>query len=298
MSIFEKVLNLAMPRKFPAKELREIKTNTPNFFIIGVPKAGTSALYYYCSLHPDIFMCEPKEPGFFITFDPKYVNNYTIISSGDRKWDVCRYFDYQEYLSLFQNTDKAVRGEATTGYLLDKNSAPWIKKLFPDAKLVAVLRNPIERMISEYNMLQGLGHETFKSRDQAFDRIISSTGRVNEADLEESNIIKKGLYADSVAEYQRYFDKDHFLILDYHEFNTHTKAVLNNIFNFLSVREFTPRKLRRLNTSEEWINRSKERKIEVESIDPMVLDQIKNYYKNDVTKLQALVQFDVMKWVS
>ncbi len=270
---------------------------TPNFFIIGAPKAGTSSLYYYCSLHPDIYMCEPKEPGFFITFDPKYINHYTIISSGDRKWDVCRYFDYQEYLSLFQNTDKIIRGEATTGYLLDKNAASWINKLMPDAKLVAVLRNPIERMISEFNMLQGLGHETFKSRDKAFDTIINATSLVDENCFENSSIITKGLYADNIEEYKRYFDEKQFLILDYQEFNTNTQAVLNKIFRFLSIKDFTPKKLRRLNTSDDWIKRSKEKKISINSIDKKVLEQIKNFYKSDIIKLQQLVDFDVMKWI-
>ncbi len=108
----------------------------PNFFIIGAPKCGTTALYKYLREHPNIFMSSIKEPYYF-AFD---------LPRGD-------IYKLEDYLSLFSGAcsmqHKAV-GEATPQYMVSKCAVPEILNFNPEAKFIAMLRNPIDIVYSLY----------------------------------------------------------------------------------------------------------------------------------------------------
>ena len=107
----------------------------PNLFIIGAMKSGSTSLHYYLSKHPEIFMCEPKEPWYFI----KEVN----WSKGE-EW----------YLSLFKNAGNAkIIGESSTDYTKlpkYKGVPERIYEFNSGARFIYVMRDPIERSISHY----------------------------------------------------------------------------------------------------------------------------------------------------
>jgi len=106
----------------------------PNFIVAGVEKTGSTSLYNYLSQHPDVFMCTPKEPDFFVP--GKGVG--TI----------------EEYKSLFEavRAETAV-GEASVGYFHSDGSADRIKQTIPEATIIVILRDPADRAFSHYNML-------------------------------------------------------------------------------------------------------------------------------------------------
>jgi len=106
----------------------------PNFFIIGAPKCGTTALASYLSAHTDVFFSHPKEPTYFNQdFDekPRAAHNE------------------KEYLHLFEQADglKMV-GEGSTRYLSSNVAVKNIMKFNPQAKIIIMLRNPIDMYIS------------------------------------------------------------------------------------------------------------------------------------------------------
>ncbi len=107
----------------------------PNLFIIGAMKAGTTSLHYYLNNHDSVFMCEPKEPGFFVE---------ELNHDKGEDW----------YLSLFEEAnDAAIIGESSTHYSKypnHKNVAKRIADFAPDARLVYVMRDPVERALSQY----------------------------------------------------------------------------------------------------------------------------------------------------
>ena len=117
----------------------------PNFLLIGVPKAGTTSLYYWLKQHPEIFMSPVKEPHYF-----SQIGNKDHITS----WD--------NYTRLFDDVknEKAI-GEASTSYFhFYHNSIPMIKgKLGKKIKILVILRNPIERAWSHYQYYLKLGRE-------------------------------------------------------------------------------------------------------------------------------------------
>jgi hypothetical protein len=107
---------------------------TPNFILVGAPKCGTSALAGYLRAHPRIFMCMPKEPGYFASDLPahRYVSN----------WD-----DYQ---ALFAGAGRghAAVGEASIFYMYSDSAIAGIRERLPSARLLVMLRNPVELAVS------------------------------------------------------------------------------------------------------------------------------------------------------
>ena len=108
----------------------------PNLFIIGAMKSGTTSLHHYLSTHPQMFMSEPKEPGFF-----------KLANRTDNEW--------QAYLELFAGANEAhlYVGEGSTDYAKIpqyEGVAERIKSFSPEAKIIYVLRNPWKRTISHY----------------------------------------------------------------------------------------------------------------------------------------------------
>ena len=102
----------------------------PNFFIVGAPKCGTTALRQYLLDHPGTFFCEPKEPHYFATDFPSH-----------------RYVDNEEnYIKLFDRAggECTAIGEASSWYLYSREALSNIHAFDPDARIIAMLRNPIE----------------------------------------------------------------------------------------------------------------------------------------------------------
>jgi hypothetical protein len=122
----------------------------PNFFIIGAARCGTTSLYHYLSKSPDIYMSPVKEPHFFARVsvdDPKLKKK----PRKGKRYHSLYFADEKEYLSLFDEAAgcKAI-GEASPSYLYDEETPLLIKNNIPDARFIAVLRDPIERAYSHY----------------------------------------------------------------------------------------------------------------------------------------------------
>jgi hypothetical protein len=111
----------------------------PNFFIVGAAKAGTTSLYRYLAQHPNIYMPKVKEPHWF--------------SRVKNPGDAGRITTEADYLRLFQGWrgEKAV-GEASPSYLWESKAPYRIKERLPEAKIIILLRNPVDRAFSHYLM--------------------------------------------------------------------------------------------------------------------------------------------------
>ncbi len=102
----------------------------PNFFVVGAPKCGTTALAEYLGSHPRAFLSTPKEPFYFCADLPGLGH---AASEG-------------EYLRLFDRAPSEAKavGEATTLYLYSRVALPAIRRFAPDGKILVLLRNPVE----------------------------------------------------------------------------------------------------------------------------------------------------------
>jgi hypothetical protein len=120
----------------------------PDFVIAGAPKAGSSALHAALAQHPQLFLTTPKEPKYFLCADappPLYTGPGDAHSR--REW-VWRRSDYER---LFEPApDTAMRGESTPFYLMDRSAHRRMRDAIPDARLIVVLRDPVDRAYSNW----------------------------------------------------------------------------------------------------------------------------------------------------
>jgi Sulfotransferase domain len=126
----------------------------PNFFIVGAPKCGTTALYEYLRPHPNVFMPELKEPHFFSSD----LVTYHFVES------------MEEYRNLFAgSTEQHLRvGEASASYLLSAVAIPTIREFNPDAKIIAMFRNPVDLVYSFHSQLLYWSEETVEDFEIAW----------------------------------------------------------------------------------------------------------------------------------
>src|ERR1700689_1836080 len=126
----------------------------PDFFIAGVPKAGTTALHVALTRHPALYMSAVKEPKFFLTDGPPSVRG----GPGDAKTSSEHIWGRADYEALSDSAPAGVlRGESTPFYLYNKDALRRIRALIPDAKLIVVLRDPVERAHSNWTHLWSAG---------------------------------------------------------------------------------------------------------------------------------------------
>lgn len=125
----------------------------PNFFIVGAPKCGTTWLHHYLSQHPQVYMCNPKEPHFFNT---------------DSKFRFFRSLDAYEALFAPAPADAIAVGEASVRYLLSHVAASNILEYQPDARFIAMVRNPVDMAPSLHKQVLFSSYESVENFDQAW----------------------------------------------------------------------------------------------------------------------------------
>ena len=199
---------------------------TPNFFILGAAKAGTTSLYEYLKAHPDIFLSVVKEPQFFCNDD--------LFNKG---------FDF--YLNSFFNGSEHIkaRGEATPHYLYYEKVAQRIAKLIPreNQKFIVIMRDPVKRAYSLYWNMVYEGYEKLPFEEA----IAAEPQRLKDIQQEHLGTIRyqyvdSSMYAKQIRRYLKYFDKKQFLFLFQHDLLTSRNDVLQKIYNFLGVCECFP----------------------------------------------------------
>jgi Sulfotransferase domain len=206
----------------------------PDFFVVGAAKSGTTALWTFFQQHPDIFVTNEishKELSY-------YSDEYGID-------------DNEKYLKYFRNAkDHQLIGEVCHTYLTSKISAEWIKREVPNAKIIILLRNPIDRAISLYNWMVMDGYEDLNSFEKALHREkLIAEGAYDTSKLlhkfhQNYNYFSSGLYYKQVKRYYDIFEKENILVIEYSDFRNNYEDKLKSIFEFLKVKNVSiPRTL-------------------------------------------------------
>src|SRR6201986_4235496 len=128
----------------------------PDFLVAGVPKAGTTSLHATLSRHPALYLSPIKEPKFFLTDGPPPTKGGpgTPLTYREHIWRRDR------YEALFDAAPPGtLRGEATPLYLYDPEAMRLIRDLIPSARLIVIIRDPVERANSNWTHLGSAGLE-------------------------------------------------------------------------------------------------------------------------------------------
>lgn len=209
----------------------------PDFIVIGAAKSGTTSLFQYLNQHP--LVCPPitKEIRYF-AFHPKrsigwyrahFPTRSTITRAGRAAGGT------------------AITGEASPAYLPHPAAPERAARVVPDAKLIAVLRNPVDRAISAYHFSITARNETRSIEDAMADnfRLLDVDHPISKYDdlhgpLRLNDYVARGHYAEGLARWYRYFDRSQVLVLEADEVSRGGSAGFERIVEFLGLPPWTP----------------------------------------------------------
>ncbi len=191
----------------------------PSFLIIGAQKSGTTAMFSMLAEHPRIMAPEVKELHFF--------DKYDAYAGGiDAYWD-----------QFPKGKKNDLTFEATPDYIWKPGVAELIAKELPHNKLVLVLRDPVSRAHSAWNMFRDFKDSPKFSHlhdPRSFEQAVKDE-LAGKTDLPAHKYVERGYYADQILAYQKHFDKQDMLIIGYTSFLTHPAQVVNGVLRFLGL---------------------------------------------------------------
>lgn len=300
--------------------------NIPDFFLVGAPKAGTTAFYHYLQQHPEVYMSPVKEPGFFAFADdpldyrdadgnPASLCEYTITTP-------------DAYQSLFAAApDDALTGEATTLYLHSEEAAHRIQHARPNAKILIVLRHPVERAYASFMHCLRDDREPIRDFETALQK--------EEERIEQNwgflwRYASQSFYADAVERYLRLFGEEQVRVGMFEAFTDAPIAWIQDLYRFLGCdASFEPDTQTRYNASgvpkNRWIDqflgqrhpikeiikplfpealrqrlatRLRNKNLEKPCLSPAVRGRLLDRFREDIRRTEDLTRHDLSHWLS
>jgi hypothetical protein len=206
----------------------------PDFFIVGQPKSGTTALYEMLRTHPQVFMPDFKEPRYYAGDLPSRYNERAAGLEPET---------YADYLSLFEPArSDQLAGEASTAYIWSKAAAANIAAANPDAKIIAILREPASYLRSMHLQLLQIRVEKERSLRRAI-ALEEERRRGRKLPAPAANWPAVLLYTDRVRyveqlrRYEERFAPEQLLVLIYDDFRSDNEATVRKALRFLEIDE-------------------------------------------------------------
>ncbi|WP_067621209.1 sulfotransferase family protein [Alicyclobacillus acidiphilus] len=293
----------------------------PNFFIVGAAKSGTSSLDRYLGQHPEVYIPPKKEAHFFSIPDFPPV----FRGPGDEGMNQYTIRDRDMYYHLFDGVagEKAI-GESSVFYLYYPGTAQRMKQEIPDAKIIIMLRNPVDRAFSAYMHLIRDERE-----HRSFRESLAKEAEFKANDFEPMWYYRElGLYSEQVKRYLETFGRDRVKVIIFEEFVKDAVSGVQDVAAFLGVStDFVPDTSIRHNESgvpksrllynfiskphgikelvkplvptgvrERLGNQAKSMVLERAQMDPDVRSELEAYFAEDVKKLEELLHRDLSVW--
>lgn len=305
------------------------KTLMPDFLIIGAGKSGTTSLYYYLKQHPQVFMSEVKEPNFFALEGKK------LLSKEEDKEEV-NFFPWavtqlEDYKNLFKEAKPGLlKGESSTMYLYMDQAPDKIKSYVPGVKMIAIFRQPAERLYSRYLHLARDNRMTGDDFQKVFDK--------NSIWWKRNDLIQEGFYYRHLSRYYQSFPKENIKIFLYEDLIKKPDETIKAIYTFLGLENnFKPDMSMKFNESgiiknkfmdgivgrqspikeaikkmlpgvfakvkssyavKNIVNKLRKANLERPPLDPVMKKRLtEEVYKEDILKFQELIQRDLSHWL-
>ncbi len=260
------------------------KNSYPDFLIIGALKSGTTSLYQYLSNHSEIVSSSVKETNFF-------------------SWEYFRGIKY--YLNFFlpkKDINNQLVFEACPHYLAEPKSARRIKRILPKVKIIAILRDPVERAISNYNYFSNPTSFFGIRNPNRLDKRTVNQAFLDDLNGKEQRLFRQycrlSLFGKQLEYYYQLFESNNILILDFDELKNEHKTFLKKVSVFLNIdfdefNSFEDRK--ETISSKESFDKKNNKAFNIYNaqnyslkIESKLEKQLIDFYSKDVEKLLAL----------
>ena len=221
----------------------------PDYIIIGAQKCGTSSLYRDLNEHPSVAAAAGKEVHFFDWHFRRGTGWYRA------------HFPTAAYKEMFQlrTGHRLVTGEASPYYMFHPHAPRRVKALLPGVKLIALLRDPVERALSAYHHQVRAGEETLSLQDaleQEPGRLAAEVERLARDESYKSvahrrySYVSRGLYAEQLEEWFTCFPRERVHIVGSEAFFSNPADVVAGVLEFLELPPGPPQNFRRFNAGE------------------------------------------------
>jgi hypothetical protein len=196
----------------------------PDFLVIGAYKSGTTALHHLLRSHPGLYLPARKEPNFFAFAGARPPFDHPAAASSVR--------DQSDYDALFVGARRGqLLGEVSPSYLAVPIARDRIRDAAPEVRLVAVLRNPVERAYSDFLMYRRDGLE----REELFLRALEQQAERDPATDPTSHYIDTGRYADQIERYLDAFAREQLHVLLHEDLSDDHDATVGALLSFLGA---------------------------------------------------------------
>jgi len=297
-----------------------MKIIKPNFIIIGAMKAATTSLYTYLKQHPDVFMTSIKEPKFFNNFNKD--SEFKLQGKG-----LVKIKTLEQYENIFKEAINEIAiGEASPSYIFDENCHILIKEILPRVKIIAILRQPVDRAYSNFLHAKRADQEKYTEFEKAF----TEENEILKNGIKRHYYLEKGFYYKQLKRYYDVFSAEQIKIILFEDITKSPEKITREIFKFLNVdSSFIPNTSKKANVSGVpkgtlgWIVMKLRKNnlipnIEFSKIFPkfivnLILNTIyskpkkiskklikkltKQYYIKDIRKLEKLINRDLSIWI-
>lgn len=292
---------------------------TPAFFIVGAPKCGTTAMCDFLSQHPSIYIPKIKEPHFF----GKDLTGARHTRSLD------------DYLDLFPENDEILCGEGSTWYLFSKYAAEEIYDFNPKARIIIMLREPVDLLYSLHNQMLFDGrNENIASFQEA---VLAEPLRRSGKKIPRSCLRKEALFyseiplfSEQLRRYYNVFGAERIMVILHEDFESQPFEVYAKVLKFLGLDHGFLPEIRRVNGSKfvknKWVNSLKNSGFakrmaktiippklletakeaiytqntvyrEREELDPLFASQLQKKFLPEIDYISELLDRDLSHWI-
>ena len=295
----------------------------PNFLIIGAAESGTTFLYLGLRQHPDVFLCPATEPYFFAYEGEALQRAFCGPGDGQQYKDTVT--QLSDYLTFFEPARAKAIGERSAVYLYSSKAAERIQHYMPQAKLIAILRQPAERAFSHYLKLRQEGRESLGFAEA----LQQEAARIRQGWGPAWHYRQFGFYAAQLERYLARFDRKQIRVYLHDDWRADSAAVLRDAFGFLEVDSalgppVAPRyQVRRQTRNRAWHNFLThphplkewlrplfpkpladwlwtwlhDRNLTAPRLDPQIRAELTEGYRTDILRLQDLLGRDLSLWL-
>jgi hypothetical protein len=207
--------------KIAEAQRRGIEGPLPDFVVLGTQKGGTGFFYTLLTEHPLVRSAALKELHFF---DNKFAEGV--------EW-------YKRCFSEAERVDgqRTITGEASPSYLFSPQVPERMARIIPDARLIALLRNPVDRAYSHYQMEVRRGREARSFEETTEEEMTSAEGQGNTVAVPHA-YLRRGLYAEQLERFSFFANRDRLLVVKSENLFTRRFEVLDRALTFLGLPPF------------------------------------------------------------